>query len=334
MSHTLLSLRLVFRQAQRGSSKPSIFAAAPLPSISSQCLRLQYRQYASKAKLAKRSSASKATSTIPVIAPVAARSRPAQATPTPASSATNTYVEPMSLFVQTVASRPSPTLLYLAPASNAHPISCLAVAGFSLAYGAFHFYDAFLVAHPGLWAAVPYMMGGVSIFMIGIGTWVGLGAQRLVGSLSAVPAHLALRSSAASGGGVILRMEPRKILPFWSPKTVETNLSDMRLGSRVTPLVKGEDMKGRMHGRQDRRVMAIKRSEEVEKQTLGGIIVQYSGIPWLMKSASGWIGRLIGREGFANLIVNGKAWKIDARQGWLLDDGQALDRLLKARVSS
>jgi len=171
------------------------------------------------------------------------------------------------------------------------------------------------------------MLGGVSVFMIGIGTWVGLGALRLVGSLSAVPARLATKSAGAEG--IVVRMEPRKILPFLSTKPIECRLSELRLANRVTPMVKGDDMRGRMIGRAERRSMLEKKEEEREKMTLGGVLVRPFGN--LVRNMSGWIGRLVGREGFASLYVNGKAWKIDARSGYLLDDGVALDRLLKAR---
>ena len=113
--------------------KPSA-ASATFPSLSSQCLRLQCRFYASKQKATKRLATPKPTPNAPTAsAPTPIRQRQPQSQ-APSSGATN-YVEPMSLFIHTVAQRPSPTLLYLAPTSNAHPISCLGVAGFSIAYG-------------------------------------------------------------------------------------------------------------------------------------------------------------------------------------------------------
>lgn len=109
-------------------------APATFPSLSLQCLRLQCRFYASKQKATRRlAQASPKATQAHTPAPTPARQRQPQAQAT-ATGATN-YVEPMSLFFHTVAQRPSPTLLYLAPTSNAHPISCLGVAGFSIAYG-------------------------------------------------------------------------------------------------------------------------------------------------------------------------------------------------------
>jgi len=109
-------------------------ASATFPSLSSQCLRLQCRFYASKQKATKRlAQAPPKAAQGHAPAPTPARQRQTQSQ-APATGATN-YVEPMSLFIHTVAQRSSPTLLYLAPTSNAHPISCLGVAGFSIAYG-------------------------------------------------------------------------------------------------------------------------------------------------------------------------------------------------------
>jgi len=133
-AHAMRPIAMLTRHTARSiaSSSTPPTASATFPSLSSQCLRLQCRFYASKQKATKRLATPKATSNAPS-APTPARQRQTQSQ-APATGATN-YVEPMSLFIHTVAQRPSPTLLYLAPTSNAHPISCLGVAGFSIAYG-------------------------------------------------------------------------------------------------------------------------------------------------------------------------------------------------------
>lgn len=136
MAQVVRPLALLTRYTARSLTAvhTSSTASATFPSLSSQCLRLQCRFYASKQKATKRLSQAspKSTQSAPS-APTPARQRQPQSQ-APATGATN-YVEPMSLFIHTVAQRPSPTLLYLAPTSNAHPISCLGVAGFSIAYG-------------------------------------------------------------------------------------------------------------------------------------------------------------------------------------------------------
>jgi hypothetical protein len=136
MAQSMGPLAMLTRHTARSlaSAYTAPTASATFPSLSSQCLRLQCRFYASKQKATKRlaHASPKATQATPS-APSPARQRQPQSQ-APATGASN-YVEPMSLFVHTVAQRPSPTLLYLAPASNAHPISCLGVAGWSIAYG-------------------------------------------------------------------------------------------------------------------------------------------------------------------------------------------------------
>jgi len=142
-----------------------------------------------------------------------------------------------------------------------------------------------------------------------------------------------------------MSIEPRRTLPFMSNKPIICTLSEVRMTNRVTPLARGDDTKGRVLGRVDKRKPG---EREEGDRSLGGIISK--PISDGLRSLSRSIGRLIGREGFVNLEVKGKAWKIDARQGWLLDDGQgeqasfpsyrllrltyylqALDRLMKFR---
>jgi len=114
-----------------------------------------------------------------------------------------------------------------------------------------------------------------------------------------------------------MSIEPRRILPFMSTKPIICTLRDVRMTNRVTPLAKGDDTKGRVLGRVDKRKPGEKDSGD---KSLGEVISSPFSIG--LRSLSRSIGRLIGREGFVNLEVKGKAWKIDARQGWLLDDGQ------------
>lgn len=148
---------------------------------------------------------------------------------------------------------------------------------------------------------------------------MGLGARRLVGSLSAVPGHLS-RAAHPHSPDLLMEIEPRRIVPFLSKKPITCTLAEVRLTNRVTPLARGDDTKGRVLGRVDKRKSAGSSSEEGGDRTLGNVLTK----PFAngLRSLSRSIGRLIGREGFVNLEVRGKAWKIDARQGWLLDDGQ------------
>jgi len=155
--------------------------------------------------------------------------------------------------------------------------------------------------------------------MLGVGTWVGLGARRLVGSVTAIPRHLAQAQHQGSSD-LLMQIEPRRILPFTSKQPIICSLAELRLTNRVTPLARGDGTKGRVLGRVEKKKMIGLTEKEIGQTSLGGLIAKpfADGLRSLTRS----IGRLIGREGFANLEIRGKAWKIDARQGWLLDDGQ------------
>lgn len=257
--------------------------------------------------------------------------------------ANNTH--PIAPFAHTLATKPSPTLLYLAPTSNTYTLICLGVGALSTTYGIWHLYDAYFVPHPGLWWLIPHLMAGVSVFMIGVGVWIGLGARRLVGSLTAVPTHLA----GAQTQQLVLRMQTRRALPFLAPKMLDAPLSDVHLNALVAPIAAGVEMApsgassfykdvsgsvgpGGLQRRRPlppgtlRRVQQAQQARERENETLWRTI---TGPPRKLLGAV-WrgVGRVAAREGFATVRFAGKNWKLDARDGWLLDEGVALDRLL------
>lgn len=186
-------------------------------------------------------------------------------------------------------------------------------------------------------------MAGVSVFMIGTGTWIGLGARRLVGSLNAVPVRAARDSigratRVAEDTGLMVRLESKPILPFLPMRTIDVPISDLRLGTRVAPVAAGLTTynsalqapgQRQLPARETRRAAELRAAKENEEQTLFSVLT--GPFRTVMRAGTQGIGRVVARDGFVSLYVQGKMWRIDAREGWLLDEGAALDRLVKAR---
>ena len=144
--------------------------------------------------------------------PPAQYPRRAPRIPSPAA-----YLPNNVLFAQTLASKTSPTLLYQASPSDVYAVTCYTTAGFLFAYSFYHFQDAVLTPHPGLWWVIPYLMGGVCISLVGAGVYVATGTRRLVKSITAVP----LRAGSEGGPTLLVRLEARRILPWGSGTVVE-----------------------------------------------------------------------------------------------------------------
>ncbi len=85
-------------------------------------------------------------------------------------------------FAETMALRPSPTLLYQAPSHTVYIVGSYVIGGFCLAYAGFNFYSHYLLPPEGLAPWVPIAFGGVCVFMTCFGTWLILAPARLVSS--------------------------------------------------------------------------------------------------------------------------------------------------------
>lgn len=249
-------------------------------------------------------------------------STPTAATPTPPP---NTYSPAATAYASTLAAKPSPTLLYLAPTSNTYMLTCYALSGFCIAYGAYNFYDQIIAPQrpdSGLWWPIPVSIGGVSLLTAALGVRVAISARRLVKSATAVP---------VSGGGVVLRLEARTLLPVITGKgqVVEVPLARARMSRRVSPEQAHKPAHSTPQGFAARREEELrkKKAREYELNHLLSAPFRHFG------SACGRVvtslQRMVWSEGFVQIVVDKKqVWRLDAKSGWALDDGVALDRLI------
>jgi len=225
-------------------------------------------------------------------------------------------------YARTLASKPSPTLLYLGPTSNTYIIACYGLSAFCVSYGLWNFFDICLRPHPGLWVVIPVFMGGVCVIMIGLGGYVGLSASRLLKSVTAVPVK---GVGAGQGSDLILRFEPRRMLDVFPSKVMECSPKDLRLAKRISilkdidPTIRGPQAQAKA-----RRDMEAERSKEKAYEMAHLWSAPFRHFTRGVRKAIDTFSRVVSRDGFVRIYIKGKPWGVDAKTGWMLDEGQGM----------
>lgn len=234
-----------------------------------------------------------------------------------------------------LASRSIERTLYVGTESNTYPIACLGLSGFCISYGIYHFVDMFLLPHTGLAWFVNYAYGFVCVFVIGLGVWAGRSATHLVKSLRAVP----VRSGSGSGPGsrgLMLRIEKRRLMPFFGSQFKDVPLDDAVLSVPVHEALRGAELLGQTAPTTEtgrRRVEELRSREQRGQDPVGKAYpVRREGFVTrnVNKLLLG-LRRIVTREGFVSLYVGKEVWRIDAGEGTFPDGGMAMERLLRQR---
>lgn len=140
-----------------------------------------------------------------------------------------------------------------------------------------------------------------------------------------------LASSAKSGPGsrpLLLQIERTPILPFKQPKLVVVPPGDVTMSSHIF----NDDAEQKLEAT----IAEIARREErlraFAKTNILTTPFRQAGY-WMQRGFIG-IRRAFTSEGFHYLHVRGnnRVWKVDKNPAWALDDGRALDRLVKIKL--
>ena len=127
---------------------------------------------------------------------------------------------------------------------------------------------------------------------------------------------------------LLLQIERVPLLPFTRPRITTAPNTDVTLSSTVF-----DNDKGR---RIEAEIRAIKQREErlraFAKTNIFTLPFRITGY-WMWRGFIG-VRRAFTGEGFNYLHVSGKnrAWKLDKDPAYALDDGKALDRLVKVKL--
>lgn len=227
-------------------------------------------------------------------------------------------------YASQLATKQQPTLLYKAPSQTLFLISSYTGATFCLAYAAYNFQANTLSPPPGLATWVPVAFGGVCFLMAVLGGWLALGPARLIRTITARP-------SATHPGTLLLDVELRKMLPipFFPARVISAAPEDVALDHRLwTPPPANLSAHERMLLRKEEEA---RRAEHLryERERLLSAPFRHANRAFFNLFQA--IARTWSRAGFLKLDVKGQVYKLDISGGWALDEGRALDRLVKVK---
>lgn len=221
--------------------------------------------------------------------------------------------------------RASPTLLYRASSNANHLFGCYATGGGFLAAAWVNFQTPFPVQPGGVPPWVPWSINVGSFFIACAGFWMLLRPQNLVKAISCLP------SSARSGPGsrsLLLQIERTQVLPFKQRRLITVPPSDVTISSHVF----NEDIDQRSKAT----IAEIARREErlhvFARTNLFTLPFRRAGY-WMWRGFVG-IKSAFTSGGFHSLHVRGNnmVWKLDKDPAWALDDGKALDKLVRIKM--
>jgi len=219
-----------------------------------------------------------------------------------------------------LASKKTPTLLYTAPSHNVFIISSYATGAFCLAYAGISFVSNFKLAPPDLATWVPYAFSVISIMMGGFSGWLFLGPARLINTITAVPAKLrklpqAVGKNATLSPDLYLGITFRRTIflkkPLWvAPQDIEFPGPLARAEEEISP------------------EQARERAQEQELLAKHSLLAGFSRA---MHGAFQSFKKTWTRDGLISIDIKGEKYKLDVDGAWALENGRALDRLVKLK---
>ena len=259
-----------------------------------------------------------------------------------------------------LASSNSPTLLYLAPSHALFIGTAYAGAAFCLGYAAINYMSVVYYPPPDLSKWIPYAFTGVCFMVSCFGGYLLMAPMRVIRSITAVPARAkvvakaAAPSAKAAGetvttragkgavaakaatpavpaeqeGEIMLELKLRRMLPILPAKVVTVPPSACTLNmpmyyplSALTP--------AQRHAMEQRNE-ALKRAEQEEERKKSILTAPFRHLSKALYALMKNTQRIWTREGFLEIKIGQKTYKLDISGGWALDEGRALDRLIKS----
>lgn len=225
-------------------------------------------------------------------------------------------------YIKQLAQRGGPTTLYEAPSHFWMKFGSWSTALFCFAYGGYTL-TFYLTPPEGLawWVGPSYSV--IALVFAGVGTVFLLRTSGIVKTVRALP-----RSATQAGAAPRVDMEVtvKSTLPLVRPRVVVAPVADVALKSRIvapaefmTPLEKVERKK------EEARAKEATRRYEMAHLFSAPFRHAWRGA----KSAVGGVRQLFTGSGFGTLKVDGKEYRLDITNAWMLEEGRALDRLVR-----
>lgn len=244
------------------------------------------------------------------------------------------------------------TLLYESPSHFWFRAGCFSAGFFCISYTVYQYWTIILHPPEGLYWWIPHAFGVILVFMAGMGAFFIMGAGRIVRSIEAVPvsavANKVLAAKAAEAQSPILvEVATRRIAPFLPAKKTLLLPEEVQLPFRMFGIfgAGAGGYAGQDAGPAGRPVSFAERVRAERAEREARIAARKHTMDHLMTApfrdaakafgtAFGGIKRAFNREGFAKIKLGKQTYKLDVTGGWALDNGRAMDRLLRVRPNA
>lgn len=223
-------------------------------------------------------------------------------------------------YIRQLAQRGAPTTLYEAPSHAWMKFGSWSTSLFCFSYGTYTL-SFYLNPPPGLawWVGPSYSVIAIAFALVG--TMFLLRANGIVKTIRALP-----EAGSQVTPRVNMEVTVKSMLPFMRPKVIVAPCTKVALKSRIvaapeflTPLEKVEKKK------EEARAKEAKRKYEMAHLFSAPFRHAWTGA----KSAMRGMRQLFTGNGFGSLKVSGTSYRLDVTNAWMLDEGRALDRLVK-----
>lgn len=202
------------------------------------------------------------------------------------------------------------------------------------------YYTIFVNTPQGLAWWVPHGYAVICGFMATIGFYWLRWPSRIVRSITAVPVPPPPAKAAAPNGPPTLMLElaTKRWVPFLPLKRARYDLADVHVPAPVASLVYAASGRAGVNERlSPAEQLRLAKAEEQRKAEARQYELDHvMTAPFRhfgrgAKAAFAGMKRALTREGFAKIRVKKAELKLDVKDGWFLDEGKALDRLIHAK---
>lgn len=291
--------------------------------------------------------------------------RPATPKPTSLARESISYAERLARLKE-------PAVLYKAPPHTFYRFSCYSSGFFCILYVGYHYATSVYSAPPDVTWWLPHAFAVIVAVMGVMGGYFVSGAWRLVRVIRAVPRApgikagsptttaskplpqmrmtAAQRDAAAAEAAathrlpVQLELTATRLLPFLPPKATLVEPADLVLPAQYVILrhmgehVNNPDLakyklgvREQIQAAKDAKAKAVA-DFEYDKRNL--LTSPFRHMARAFGTLFRTLHRSLTRAGFVNMEANGKKYKLDVMDSWALEDGRALDRLVRVKEQS
>ncbi|KAL8944750.1 MAG: hypothetical protein Q9211_000466 [Gyalolechia sp. 1 TL-2023] len=246
--------------------------------------------------------------------------QPPKTAPKPRKAPPSSTYKP---FTQTIAERSEPTLLYQGGSVTTYMAGCYSIGLLIIGWTVHAAGQIYYHPPPFFNRFLKIMFYGVCVIAVYMGTIFIMRPYRIVQTIQALPV------STKGVRSLHLQIESARLFPGVRPRAVSVLATDVSLS---------EPLHGEKHGGEPLRVLELRRkeAEKARRLTQGNLMSLPLRQLWfhLWKGFQALKGAFTNNP-FISLRAKGYqgSWKLGKGDGWALDEGRALDRILKTRVT-